>query len=316
MNLVNIQTFLCVVRNQSISLAAQELFISQPTVSARLRQLEEDLGVTLIRRRKGVRSIELTPEGVKFIPLAERWAALGAETDGFAAQSFATPFTIASPDSLNLYLLQPLLRQLAKEDGLALRIRTQQSPEIFSLIDSMEADAGFVFHLSRSVNVVCKPLFSEQMVLLCSRNGDWPHRPIAPGELDPRHELFLPWSQDLQLWHDSLWNPAIRPYVQVDSASLLALYMDEPRSWALCPASVADALVKAGTPTDIHPLCQQPPDRTCYYLSGRTLRSGAAASVRTVFQTRLLEHLTSLAPLIRLHPSAPAVLGASHTKTC
>ena len=311
MNIVNVETFLSVVRNQSISLAAQELYISQPTVSARLRQLEEDLGITLIHRRKGGRSIELTPEGVKFIPLAERWAALSAETAGFAAQSVAVPFTVASPDSLNLYLLQPLLRQLAEEDGLALRIRTQQSPEIFSLIDSMEADAGFVFHLSRSVNVVCKPLFSEKMVLLCSKNGDWPQRPITPAELDPRHERFLAWSQDLQLWHDSWWNPAIKPYVQVDNAALLALFMDDPRSWALCPASVADALLKAGHPVEPHTLTQRPPDRTCYYLTGRTLRSGPAAAVRRVFQTRLLEHLTALSPLIRLHPSAPALLGAS-----
>ena len=311
MNIVNVETFLSVVRNQSISLAAQELYISQPTVSARLRQLEEDLGITLIHRRKGGRSIELTPEGVKFIPLAERWAALSAETAGFAAQSVAVPFTVASPDSLNLYLLQPLLRQLAEEDGLALRIRTQQSPEIFSLIDSMEADAGFVFHLSRSVNVVCKPLFSEKMVLLCSKNGDWPQRPITPAELDPRHERFLAWSQDLQLWHDSWWNPAIKPYVQVDNAALLTLFMDDPRSWALCPASVADALLKAGHPVEPHTLTQCPPDRTCYYLTGRTLRSGPAAAVRRVFQTRLLEHLTALSPLIRLHPSAPALLGAS-----
>ena len=191
MNIANIQTFLCVVRNQSISLAAQELYISQPTVSARLRQLEEELGISLIQRRKGVRSIELTPEGVKFIPLAERWAALNAETAGFAAQSFAVPFTVASPDSLNLYLLQPLLRQLAREDGLSLRIRTQQSPEIFSLIDSMEADAGFVFHLSRSVNVVCKPLFSEKTVLLCSKRGDRIRRGDVLGELFTSDESRL-----------------------------------------------------------------------------------------------------------------------------
>ena len=273
--------------------------------------MEEDLGITLLRRRKGVRSIELTPEGVKFIPLAERWAALSAETAGFAGQSFAVPFTIASPDSLNLYLLQPLLRQLAEESSLALRIRTQQSPEIFSLIDSMEADAGFVFHLSRSVNVVCTPLFSERMLLLCSRNGQWPDRPISPAELDPRHERFLAWSQDIQLWHDSWWNPAVKPYVQVDSASLLALYMDDPRSWTLCPASVADELVREGKPVEIHTLTHRPPDRTCYYLTGRTLRSGPAASVRTVFQQRLLEHLTALSPLVELHPSAPAVLGAT-----
>ena len=180
MNIVNIQTFLCVVRTQSISLAASQLFISQPTVSSRLRQLEEELGITLINRKKGVRSIELTPQGVKFVALAERWMALQAETENFSQQAFVTPFTVASPDSLNIFLLQPLFRRLTDPDtGLALRVRTQQSPEIFSLIDSMDADAGFAFHLSRSVNVVCKPLFSERMVLLCSSRGSWPDRAIA-----------------------------------------------------------------------------------------------------------------------------------------
>ena len=41
MNLSNIETFLCAVRHQSLSVAASALFISQPTVSARIRQLEE-----------------------------------------------------------------------------------------------------------------------------------------------------------------------------------------------------------------------------------------------------------------------------------
>ena len=85
MNIVNVETFLSVVRNQSISLAAQELYISQPTVSARLRQLEEDLGITLIHRRKGVRSIELTPEGVKFTK-EEIWEQVKFQEQYFKAE--------------------------------------------------------------------------------------------------------------------------------------------------------------------------------------------------------------------------------------
>ena len=42
MNIVNIQTFLHIVRFGSISEAAKSLFVSQPTVSSRLKQLEEE----------------------------------------------------------------------------------------------------------------------------------------------------------------------------------------------------------------------------------------------------------------------------------
>ena len=53
MNTLNIKTFLNIVRYQSISGAAQAMYTSQPTVSARLNQLEEELGFQLVRRNKG-----------------------------------------------------------------------------------------------------------------------------------------------------------------------------------------------------------------------------------------------------------------------
>ena len=129
MNLSNIQTFLSVANHQSLSVAASMLYLSQPTVSARLRQLEEELGVTLIVRKKGVRTVELTPQGLAFIPLAERWMALEAETAGFAKEQYLAPLTIACPDSLNNYLFPELYRRLPRpEQNLALRIRTRNSP--------------------------------------------------------------------------------------------------------------------------------------------------------------------------------------------
>ena len=301
MNLTNIETFLCVARHQSLSVAANSLYISQPTVSSRIQQLEEELGVTLLHRRKGVRNIELTPQGMAFLPLAERWMALDAETKSFAKQQFVTPLTIAGMDSLNVYLLQPLYKRLAEQDhGLALHILAQKSSENFSLVENREADVGFAFHLSRSSSVLCKPLVSEPMILLCSANGDWPDRPLSPRELDPRRELFVSWSQDYQLWHDSWWSPSLRPYVQVGPTSLIADYMDHPDAWSLCPASVANAFLRSGVPAVVRKLTDQPPDRVCYILTERTPQNTAAAAAVALFREKLMEYLRERTDVVKL----------------
>lgn len=57
-----LQYFLAVTREGNISAAAQSLHLSQPSLSRQLKELEEELGVTLFLR--GRRRIELTEEGL------------------------------------------------------------------------------------------------------------------------------------------------------------------------------------------------------------------------------------------------------------
>lgn len=62
--------FIAIARHRSISRAAAELGIAQPTASDRLRALEDEVGARLTRRQG--RGIALTPEGVSFLPYAQR----------------------------------------------------------------------------------------------------------------------------------------------------------------------------------------------------------------------------------------------------
>lgn len=62
MELRVLQYFLAVAREQSISGAAESLFLSQPTLSRQLKELEEQLGKQLFIR--GNRRITLTEEGM------------------------------------------------------------------------------------------------------------------------------------------------------------------------------------------------------------------------------------------------------------
>ena len=69
MDFKQLQSFVTVVRCGSFTQAAQQLFISQPTVSAHVRMLEEELGRQLIVRT--TKAIEITEKGREICEYAE-----------------------------------------------------------------------------------------------------------------------------------------------------------------------------------------------------------------------------------------------------
>jgi molybdate transport repressor ModE-like protein len=70
----DISLFLAIARIGSISRTAEQLFMSQSTVTTRLQRLERTLGYELFERQAG--GVKLTPAGERFLPLAERMQAL------------------------------------------------------------------------------------------------------------------------------------------------------------------------------------------------------------------------------------------------
>src|SRR4051812_1595367 len=64
-----------VVRSGGFSRAAEDLFLTQPALSQRVRHLEQAVGKELFTHRKGKR-VELTPEGQTVLQFAETIASL------------------------------------------------------------------------------------------------------------------------------------------------------------------------------------------------------------------------------------------------
>lgn len=70
MNFDALETFYWVARLSSFRKAADKLFLTQPAVSQRIRHLEEQLGVTLLERRRP--SVRLTSRGQQCLQHVER----------------------------------------------------------------------------------------------------------------------------------------------------------------------------------------------------------------------------------------------------
>lgn len=70
MNINHIETFIRIVKLKSFHKAADTLFLSQPTVSARIKSLERELNTELFARRG--KGLLLTEQGKRFLPYAEQ----------------------------------------------------------------------------------------------------------------------------------------------------------------------------------------------------------------------------------------------------
>src|ERR1700757_3006651 len=70
LQLLQVEGFLEVARRGSVSRAAEALYITQPTLTARLHGLERELGAKLFQRTP--RGMRLTEAGHAWVPYAER----------------------------------------------------------------------------------------------------------------------------------------------------------------------------------------------------------------------------------------------------
>jgi DNA-binding transcriptional LysR family regulator len=265
---LGVETFLTVIRTQSLSQAAKDLNLAQTTVSQRLKVLEQELGITLIERSKGIKQIRLTPAGEEFFKLAEQWSFIWQEAKLLRAHGPKLSLTVGSVDSLNTYVFPQVYRALGKHyPPIKLGIRTSHSVELYSEVEKRQVDVAFVLRELVHPNVHVTRCFSSPMVVLRpAASSDPDMKTISLSDLDPDHELFMPWGQAFQAWHERWWDPLAPSHIKLDNAHLLLSLLQDPEQWAIVPMWIANAALSRGT-YQIYRLTDAPPNYTCYKLT-------------------------------------------------
>jgi DNA-binding transcriptional LysR family regulator len=293
MNLPEIEAFLAIVDTQSITKAAEMLYLSQSTISHRLKSLEKELETILIVRGNGQRTIYLTPKGEEFIPIARKWMALWRSTQLFKTEEILPSITIGSADSLNLYIFSYLYNQILNDKvPLKLQIKTHQCSTNYMLLENREIDIGFSITQFRYKNIITTPLFSEPMFLVCRSNNNMKAGAIHPSDLDPKKELFVTWGTEYQRWHDYWWNPAVSPYISINAPSFIFNFMNNNDCWAIMPISIAKIFEKMNN-FEVHSIIEPPPNRICYKLTNRDRSPENSKSIE-LFEENLKNFLSNI----------------------
>lgn len=244
MDIIDINLFLQIVESDSITNAAEEFHFSQSTVSYRLKNLERELGVPLFSRNRGNRA-ELTIYGEHFVPMARRWQAAWQDTQTLRLLP-ANSLTVATIDSINSSILPEVYRAVADgPEPVKLRILTQQSKEIYDLVENQIADIGFISVEHPRKNVVTAMEFSHKFYVV--RYSDHPTAPrkVSPYELDPTLEIFNDWGGSYTQWHEEVWGPLTKYHVWCDTLSLLSDFLTDEKYWTILSEPSLQQLLKS-----------------------------------------------------------------------
>lgn len=295
MNIAEIETFLMIVKTKNITKTAENLFLSQPTVSHRLKTLEEELEVRLITRKKGYKQIELTSQGEEFVPIAERWLSVWQEMQQLKHQQETLYLTIGCTDTLNSAILYDLYRQILGEDeqSMNLHIKTHYSYELYTLLENHEIDLGFVYHHLHFKNIVTEPVLKEKMYIMQSEEPLVNKPFIDTDELDPQREIFVSWEANFQIWHDQRIAKGARPKVEVDTFELLLHLMGEEKMWTIAPISVVERISNLRQ-VHVSEITNnvQPPERITYKIKHKYPKEATLKSVQ-VFEDKMNRYLSA-----------------------
>jgi len=172
MELYQLRTFVMVADEGNLTRASKRLHASQPAVSAQIKALEDDLGVSLfIRSPKGML---LTADGLKLRQHANRILSAAATMESEAERmrgSLRGTLRIglnAAPETLRVAELFDAMRE--QHPDLNLHLLQAMTGEVAIKLESGELDAGFMFGINHSDRLFLLELQQMELVVVGPRH--------------------------------------------------------------------------------------------------------------------------------------------------
>ena len=159
-----LEAFVAVSELKSFSKAAQQLYLTQPTISSHIKALEKELGITLIKRT--TKSFVLTEQGQQFFPYARRMLEL-KKTALEKIQTQHRQFLHLAASSIpSSYLLPQVLANYRKENPETyFHICQTDSFGVENQVIDGTVDLGLTGQYCDNSRIVCESFCVDHLVL-------------------------------------------------------------------------------------------------------------------------------------------------------
>lgn len=240
-----LEMFIALAREEHFGRAAAAQGVTQPTLSAAIKQLEDQLGVMLVWR--GSRYQGLTPEGQRALDWARRIVgdARSLRQDMREARSglsgdlrlavIPTALTVVSDLTAGFSAAHPNLR---------FSVQSKTSAEILLMLENLEIDAGLTYLDNEPLGrVTTVPIYAERYVLVAKSGHPLLSAPAKWADLgDVPLCLLTPDMQNRRIINQHLSEAGVDISPQIESTSTIVLVSHVLRSgWAtILPVRAAE----------------------------------------------------------------------------
>jgi len=189
-----LEVFVSVCRSGSFSKAAKELYLTQPTVSSHIVQLEKELGTHLFERRG--RNTVPTEAGERLYPYALGVLDLMQKTrESFSAYTneYKGTIQIVASQTPGNYLLPRLLKTFQEQfPEIRMDLSILNSEVVIEKLLNYEADIGFVGSEYDNDQLELIPFEEDHLVVIASQQSPLKNKTNAGGEIRIEDILGFP----------------------------------------------------------------------------------------------------------------------------
>lgn len=167
MNLKDLKYLVALADTGHFGKAAERTFVSQPTLSAQLKKLEEYLGVKLVERQP--KNVQLTEVGKQIVIRARRMLDEGDEIVALARSNtdpFAGKLKVALIPTIGPYLLPRVMQKIRKGlPHLGLMLYEYQTEALLKRLRDGEIDLGIMALPAIADGVESRALYEENFTV-------------------------------------------------------------------------------------------------------------------------------------------------------
>ena len=251
MELAQLEAFLQVAHHRSFSRAAEALFLTQPSVTARIQSLEREIGERLFERTG--RSVTLTDAGDAFMPHAQRaLTAVQEGTDSIEAVRHGDigSIRIGASDTIATYVLPGILKQFREtRPRVHVHLTTGQTEGIVEKLLAGETHVA-VSRLTQHPEIESLHLYNDDLALVCSPSHPFASRGrVTIAEAGKEPFLFF---QRTSSYHSLVYSMFLRVGVvpesvmELDSMETTKHMVEAGLGIAILPVVSVDREINAG----------------------------------------------------------------------
>ena len=225
--IAKLEMLIALAREKHFGRAAESLGLTQPTLSAGIKHLEENLGVKLVIR--GSRFGGLTPEGQRALVRARQIVGdtrrlrdeMRSSREGLSGH-----LRLAVIPTALTWASRLVTSFSARHPNVSFTVLSRASAEILSMLDDLEIDAGISYLDNEPLGrVTTRPLYRESYTVVCR-----PDHPFASGGAvgwealgSARLCLLTPDMQNRRIINRHFMEAGVGPAALIESNSTVAL---------------------------------------------------------------------------------------------
>lgn len=191
-----------VSRLRSFTRAAEQLHVSQPSITNAIHNLEQELGMPLLERNK--RKVELNKEGQFFLERVSKILNLVEETvsemHDLKSPSLST-IHLGVPSMISVLLFPDIFRNFNKAyPQIEIEVKEEGSRAIRQYLENGELDLGIIILPENTNALETLPIFKEQVVIGLAKNHPLSHQSCVSFR-DLEKEPFILLKDDTAIRH-------------------------------------------------------------------------------------------------------------------